>query len=379
MQLYRATFPALAICIAVWVNSACGAEQSPLSDTGTSDVDTHQGMTDTQSEASSESAPPEKPVGQAPQPRQSGTPQIADILEERGILTPRGTWVVEPQLQYINSSVTQVTLEGFTILPALLVGSINIDSVQHDTFTMAVGLRYGITSHFELEARIPYVRRGDQISSRPLNEGSQQNTITKASGEGLGDVEMAAHYQLNDGQNGWPYFIANLRVKSDTGRGPFQVPVAPNGLDEKLPTGTGFWGIQPSITFTLPSDPAVFYGSVSYLWNVSRVEYVTGSSSDRSTISPGNAAGIGLGMGLALNQDASFSLGYSHNTVEPARENGQTIPGSERLQVGVLIIGMSYRATQKTTVNFSLGVGVTQDAPNVQVTLGLPLTIATRR
>lgn len=374
MQLYRALFPALALSIAASLAAAFGAEQSPATEAGPGEVEVQQGTQDVESQNPTEPPPPTGPVGQAPQPRQTQPAQIADVLEQRGILTPRGTLVLEPELQYVNSSVTQVTLEGFTILPALLIGSINIDSVRHDTVTMALGLRYGVTSHFELEARVPYVRRGDQISSRPLNEGTQQDTVTKASGEGLGDVEMAAHYQFNDGENGWPYLIANLRIKSDTGKGPFQVPVAPNGLQMKLPTGTGFWGIQPSFTFTLPSDPAVFFGNVSYLWNVARVEYIAG----RQTISPGNAVGASLGMGLALNEDASFSLGYSHNTVEPARENGQTLKGSERLQVGVLLIGMSYRVKRHTTVNFGLGVGVTQDAPNVQVTLSLPLSIAPR-
>jgi hypothetical protein len=315
---------------------------------------------------------PTGPVGKAPQPKETQPTQVADVLERRGILTPRGTLVVEPQFQYTNSSLTQVTLEGYTILPALLIGSINIDSVRHDTATTAFGFRYGITSHLEAELRIPFVRSDDQISSRPLNQGSQQDTVTKVWGQGLGDIEAAVHYQFNDGDDGWPYFVGNLRIKSDTGRGPFQVPTDANGLQVELPTGTGFWAVQPSVTFTLPSDPAVFYGSLSYLWNRSRSVDIQGSP----TIAPGNAIGVNLGMGLALNQDASFSLGYSHNTVQPARENGEVIAGSERLQVGVLLVGLSYRVRQRTTINFNLGVGVTQDAPNVQVTLGIPLSFA---
>jgi len=37
-------------------------------------------------------------------------------------------------------------------------------------------------------------------------------------------VEVGAHYQINHGQDGWPYFIGNLRYKSNTGKGPFEVP-----------------------------------------------------------------------------------------------------------------------------------------------------------
>ena len=367
MHLYRALIPAMAMTLAVSSSTALGVEQSQLKQGEDGNVEAKQENTDTDGSSST----PSGPVGQAPQPRQSQS-QISDVLEQRGILTPRGILVVEPQFQYVNSSVTQVNLEGYTILPALLVGSISIDSVDRNVETTAVGLRYGITSHFELEARIPFVRSDEQISSRPLNQGTQENTITKAWGQGLGDIEAAVHYQFNDGENGWPYFIGNLRIKSDTGRGPFQVPVDSNGLQLELPTGTGFWGIQPSVTFTLPSDPAVFYGSLGYIWNLPRKEDIAGNP----TISPGNSISASLGMGLALNEDASFSLGYSHNTVNPAKQDGQTIKGSQRLQVGVLLIGVSYRVKSHTTVNFNLGVGVTQDAPNAQVTLSVPLSFA---
>lgn len=181
------------------------------------------------------------------------------------------------------------------------------------------------------------------------------------------------HYQFNNGQNNWPYVVGNLRIKSDTGSGPFDVPLDQNGLQQELATGTGFWGIQPSITFTQPSDPAVFFGSLSYLWNIKRDVILNGTV---QSIAPGNVAGVSLGMGLALNEDASFSLGYSHNVVEEARQNSEPIKGAERLQVGSLLIGTSYRTGRHSSINFSLGVGVTKNAPDVQIAFGLPFSTA---
>lgn len=299
---------------------------------------------------------------------------MADLLEQRGILTPRGSIVLEPSFQYTNSSVTHVTLDGYTILPSLLIGAIDIRAVRRDTVTTALGFRYGVTNYFELEARVPYVRRDDQTITRPLNEGAAQDEVTDVSGAGLGDIELAAHYQFTNGKNGLPYLVANLRLKSDTGKSPFEVPVDSTGLQQELPTGSGFWAVQPSLTFTLPSDPAVFYGNLSYLWNLERE-----ISASIGTIDPGNALGISLGMGLALNEDASFSLGYSHSSVDPARQNGATLKGAQRLQVGSLLIGMSYRVQKRTNINFGLGVGVTQDAPDVQMSVGVPVNFSLRK
>jgi hypothetical protein len=53
--------------------------------------------------------------------------------------------------------------------------------------------------------------------------------------------------------------------------------------------------------------------------------------------------GFNLGMGLALNDKASLSIGYDHSAVDRTRQNGQVIPGSVRIQLGTLLIGASYR------------------------------------
>ena len=145
-------------------------------------------------------------------------------------------------------------------------------------------------------------------------------------------------------------------------------------MQEHLPTGTGFWGVQPSLTFSMPSDPAVFFGSMSYLWNIERK-----INDELGRIDPGDAFGLSFGMGMAINQDASFTLGYSHNSVSETRQDGTTLKGSQRLQVGSLLIGLSHRAGRNTSVALGLGVGVTQDAPNVQVSLRLPTNIKLRK
>lgn len=42
------------------------------------------------------------------------------------------------------------------------------------------------------------------------------------------------------------------------------------GLPLDLPTGSGFYSVRPSLTWLFPSDPAVFFGSVSYPHNLAR-------------------------------------------------------------------------------------------------------------
>jgi hypothetical protein len=312
---------------------------------------------------------PTKPVGQAPDT--SRPPEVPALVDIRGVLTPRGTVILEPSLQYSHSSNNRVALVGFTIIPAITIGLIDVRRVSRDTFIGAVAARYGVTNRFEVEAKVPYVYRHETTLSRPFATPSVADTAFEGSGHDLGDVELAARYQINQPGPDRPYYVAGLRVKTRTGKDPFSVETDPiSGLQRRLPTGSGFYGVQPSLTAIFPSDPAVFFGNVSYLWNVER-----NIGGNIGKIDPGDAIGFTMGMGVALNEKVSFSMAYDHATVTRTKQNGVIIPTTATTQLGSLLFGASYRLNRKSTFNFTLGVGVTQDAPDVQLTVRLPIEL----
>ncbi|MEX2338884.1 MAG: hypothetical protein WD609_09995, partial [Aquisalimonadaceae bacterium] len=200
----------------------------------------------------------------------------APIAGERSVLTSRGGLVIEPSIQYIHSSATQVAIDGFTVIPAIAIGLINVGEVQRNSFIAALALRYGLTSRLEAEVKVPWVWRDEQIRQRDVMQGSDFDIVQGSSGEGLGDVEFGLRYQFNRGVRG-PVVVGGLRVKSNTGTGPFDVSrralLSEHGIQvgeiyEEQPTGSGFWSVQPSLTLIVPSDPAVLHFSINYLWNV---------------------------------------------------------------------------------------------------------------
>lgn len=296
-------------------------------------------------------------------------PEIPALADEGGVLTNKGTFVLEPSLGYTRSSALRVAIEGFTVIPALSIGSFTISQVDRDTFTSALTARYGITNRFEIEGRVPYIYRNDTTLSRPIGSGSNSDILQEADGNNLGDIEAAVHYQINNGKHGLPYFVGNLRFKSRTGEDPFEVDIDPNtGLQKELPTGSGFYGLQPSVTAIFPSDPVVFYANLGYMFNFQR-----DIGGNYGEINPGDNASASFGMGFSINERSSFSLGYSHDTVFKTEQNGNTIPNSQVLQVGVLNIGYAYTITPKVNVNLNIGAGLTDDAPDAQLTLRVPI------
>ncbi|PWK92742.1 acetate kinase [Fulvimonas soli] len=327
-----------------------------------------------------------RPVGQAP-PQDSRPPEVAPIFEQPGVLTPRGRLVIEPSYQFGYSSNGRVALVGYTVIPAILIGLIDVRQVRTTTQTAVLAARYGFTNRFELELRVPYVHSHTDTVSREIFTGAAQDNVFGSSGKGLGDVEATARYQLNDGGADRPYYIAWLRYKSRTGRDPFEVTTdcvtrcAQNatgtGLPLQQPTGSGFNALQPGVTWLYPSDPVVFFGNLSYLYNFERDNVyrnlVLAGREYLGKVKVGNVADASVGMGLALNEKASFSIGYDQSWIGVTRQNGQKVPGSTRVVLGTLLIGGSYRFSDRRTMNFTLGVGVTRDTPDATVTVRVPM------
>lgn len=335
----------------------------------------------------SEGAPRPVQVGQAPS-QDTRTLNIAPLFEQPGILTPKGHAVLEPSLQYAYSSSNQVALVGYTVIPSLLIGLVDVRQVKQNTLTGALTGRYGLTNRFEIEAKLPYVYRSNSTVSREIFTGAATDNVFDTSGRHMGDAEITGRYQINEGNASTPYMIGTLRFKSRTGKDPFDVVTdcqtrcigntTGTGLPLDLPTGSGFYTLQPGLTWLLPSDPVVFFGSFSYAYNFKRSnvsrQVRDGQSEFLGDFKAGDIIGMNFGMGLALNDRSSFSIGVDLNSVGRVKQNGSVVPGSVRTQLGTLLLGYSFRYDARRTVNVSVGAGLTRDTPDLTLTARIPFS-----
>lgn len=326
-------------------------------------------------------------VGKAPS-GDDRPPAVAPIFETPGVLTPRGKFVLEPSYQFGYSSTDRVALIGYTIIPALLIGLIDVRQVRTATQTAEMTVRYGITNRLEAEVRVPYVDGHTDTTSREIFTGSATDQVFTTNGKGIGDVEATLRYQFNNGGADRAYYVGWLRFKSRTGTDPFEVTTdcvqrciqntTGTGLPLEMPTGSGFYSLQPGLTWLYPSDPVVFFGNVSYLHNFPRdnvsLTLVGGAKQPLGNVDVGDVYDASVGMGLALNDRALISFGYDQSFVGATKANGRTLPGSTRTVLGSLLIGGSYKINDHRTLNVALGVGVTRDTPDVTVTARLPMT-----
>ena len=339
----------------------------------------------------------QKPVGEAPI---SSRPEIAIIPEQGGVLTHRGQLVVEPSIQYTQSSQDRFFFQGFEVVDTVLIGLIEATRADRNTVEAAIGARLGVTDRLELEARIPFVYRSDQISRdiAGATAGTSQAIQSSATAHDIGDVEFAAHYDFTNLIFDQPYSvftIANLKVKTPTGESPFDVPLDANGDPTRLATGSGFWAVQPSFTAIFPSDPVVFFGSVGYTINIGEDVNKTFTGQTNCTdptnpgsclavatttigeVDPGDSFNASIGMGLSLNERASISLGFSFDYVwETTQKVSGDVTGtlkSDPLYVGEFLVGGSYAISDSVALNLNFEVGATEAAPDFQAMVRVPI------
>lgn len=324
-------------------------------------------------------APPtDEPVGEAPVEER---PQVTVITDVGGVLTPARTLVVEPSIDYSHSNVNRLTFRGIEIQDTVLIGVIEASDADRDLFSPAITLRYGVTGRLELEVKTPYVMRDDRISFLiPQAMAPDIERTDNLDGNGLGDIEVAAHYQIT---NSSPYVIGNLRFKTRTGEGPFEIDRDDFGIEEELPTGSGFYTLEPSLTVLYPTDPVVLFASLSYQWTFEDdVNADIGQVTVRD-VDPGDAIGLSFGMGFSVNDDFSFSLGYKHTYVwgtkteiEPPFPAEKRTEKSNSLHLGSFLFGMGYRVADNVGVNLDMEIGATDDAPDMRAFIRVPIAFS---
>ncbi|MDD4616202.1 MAG: transporter [Alphaproteobacteria bacterium] len=300
-------------------------------------------------------------------------PQVEAIANQGGILSPKGRLTFENTIEYTNTSRNLFAFNGVELAQVVLVGGITAEATTHHIVQETGRLRLGLTDRLEADVHVPFVYRNDAITESATTAGTISTT---REGYNLGDIDAGLAYQINDGKEGWPFFIGNLRYKANNADGPFDVPYDTNNIAKRLPTGTGFQTVEASMTAIKVSDPVVLFGNLGYVYDIPRIIGKDFNGTHIGRVKPGDAINMLAGMAFAINQDISFSLGYKHSYVFPTtqRVNGVNRTG-DTSQVGSLTMGISYALTPTTSLNANLEAGVTNDAPDIHLVFRVPFMI----
>jgi hypothetical protein len=298
--------------------------------------------------------------------RQASEALDQQLLVKGGLLLPSGTVELDNNTSYFSTSSDHLNVDGFALLPVLVVGDITSQRVRKDLVLPTFSARLGLPHKFQFETYIPY---GYQLQRTvdATNKETSQSTF------GLGDISFGLSRQLALERGKVPDLLANVRFKTTTGVDSFNLNSSQTAL------GTGFYAVQGNLTAAKSNDPLVFFGNLSYTANLNGTHTVPVSDPNTGAMStevghfkPGDSVGFQIGSILSLNPETSMTIGWDQRFTRSTSLNNQVIPASYLVE-GSLRLGASYLYAPGKTIDLSFGVGLTPDTPNLQFSIGLPI------
>ena len=275
------------------------------------------------------------------------------LIQRGGLLLGPGTVEFEISMRYFNASSDRISIDGFTILPVLVVGDIVSERIRRDILLPSFSVRIGLPKSFQFDVRMPFGYEAERIVTGDNMEKSRSSS-------GIGDLDLGISKQIARERGVLPDLLAGFRWKSTSGGDPF----SPETTTSALGTGFGFHSFTGSLTGVKVRDPVVYFGGFSYTTNLADTKQV-------GRINPGDPVGVQFGLAMALNLESSISFSWEQRFTGHTKLEGIKIPGSF-LTEGTFRVGTSYVLGPGKALDLGVGIGLTQDAPDVQFNIAIP-------
>lgn len=294
------------------------------------------------------------------------------LIEARGLLLPAGTLQVEPNVDYTYSSSDRVAISGFTVFEAIVIGQIQVDDLERNIVQTAVDARYGVTDRIQAAVRVPYVYRTEK---EIIGVGTANQQKISSDGNGLGDVEASVSWQPPLPRGRWPDVILTANAVFPTGEDPFEIDTREVELEggatrrvlEDAPTGSGFYGAGLSSTLVWRIDPVVYFAGGGYTFNLE-----ADKGNEFGEIDPGNEFEIFSGLNIGLNESVALNMSFVAQFIGETEQNGETRDGTDVTDARA-VFGSSVALTPRTSLLGSVAIGLTDQSPDFQLTVRLPM------
>ena len=224
-----------------------------------------------------------------------------------------------------------------------------------NTFTA----QYGILDNLTFTASVPLVAKTDLL----------KDTSTA----GLGDISFGTRWEPFPLKAGRLPLILFGNISTKTGDSPYEI----NATND-LATGKGYYSAGIGASTRKYIDPVVLFASVSanYGFKETCLNQRRGLRV-LDEFQPGISGGFALGFAYSFNYDVSMTMSYqqSFNTgSEFTYTSGESYSPADQTS-STLAISLGVRVSPETIVNGTVGIGLTEDAPDVSLGLSFPLDI----
>ncbi|KCY19713.1 metA-pathway of phenol degradation family protein [Acinetobacter baumannii 233846] len=235
---------------------------------------------------------------------------------------------------------------------------LRVEEDANHTLTNSFTLQYGVLDNLTLSATLPFVAKSEII----------RDTTTA----GFGDISLGARWEPFPLKQGRLPLVLFGSLSTKTGDSPYEI-----GLDE-LSTGKGYYSVGVGASTRKYIDPVVLFASASanYGFKESGLNQARGSRT-LTSFDPGISGGFSFGFAYSFNYDVSLTMSYQQSFNMDAEfqfENGESYKSPDQSSA-MLSFALGVRVSPETIVNGTVGIGLTEDAPDISLGLSFPLDI----
>ena len=213
------------------------------------------------------------------------------------------------------------------------------------SLSIPLGISYGVSDRIEVNASVPLVYKRNEVISA--------DNTAKNKRFGIGDLSVGASFKLKAESATSPAITSTFSFTAPTGNKQEATATKP------LTIGSGFWGVSTGLSVSKSIDPAVIFFNVGY-------QHTFDDKRNGVNVQPGASFQYGFGAGLSVNSAISFSGRISGSYQRESKTNNQKIKGSSGEPIS-FITSMSYRVNEKSRIETTLSIGLTDDASDVGI------------
>jgi opacity protein-like surface antigen len=230
-----------------------------------------------------------------------------------------------------------------------------------NTIAVDVGVKDNLTANFSL----PLVSKF--VYSDASNEFHNR----------FGDMSVGVRFQPMANSRSAPNMTVSASMGLPTGRSPFV------GIDSNASTGSGTYSGTVGVNLSKVIDPVALFGSANVTLSLpakNLEQLVPNTTKLLREVHPGQAFSFGAGFSYALSYNITTTMSFQQSITGGTRlvyEDTSTGEMTDRKTAssnsGMLNFGLGVRVSPITTMNFSIGMGLTSDSPDFTLGMNMPL------
>jgi hypothetical protein len=237
----------------------------------------------------------------------------------------------------------------------------SIENTSSQTVTNTLMLDYGLRNNLTANVTMPFISRYSDASGY----SGASHTI--------GDLGLGVRWQPIESKRDETTFTVVSGVRVASGTSPFKVDPT-----RGLATGAGFNTLNLGVNMTRIVDPVALFGSINSGYSLpARHLSQQLSGATLKEVKPGGTFGFGVGFAYALSYKITTSFSFQESISARSTlsfDNGARAQTGTQ-SAGVLSVGAGFRLSPKTTINVTVGAGLTSAAPNMSLSVGMPLLL----